>query len=248
MKPFFTSLFEIRFQAAALLLALIALSVTDVQGQGTVIDNDKEGVTVHPTSLTVLEGAPEVYYTVLLDSKPRDSVTVTPERKIGSSMDVRVRPLSLKFTPKDWNQKQKVYVSAAEDLDATDDDATIRHTVESDGEDYGFGNVTAADVSVTVDDDEIPSTEVTLSVRPMEVSEETAKLIYVTAKLNGGTRDSATEVALTVGSGTATAGHGLHGVDQLQHCDPGGREKRDGVVHIGADKRYEGRAGRGQCR
>ena len=35
MKTFFTSLFEIRCQAAALLLALIALSVTDVQGQNT---------------------------------------------------------------------------------------------------------------------------------------------------------------------------------------------------------------------
>ena len=61
-------------------------------------------------------------------------------------------------------------------------------------------------MDVTVDDDETPSSGVTLSVSPVAVSEGAgATPVTVTAALNGGTRDAATPVTVTVGSGTAIA-------------------------------------------
>ena len=57
-----------------------------------------------------------------------------------------------------------------------------------------------------MDDDETPSSGVTLSVSPDAVSEGAgATPITVTASLNGGTREAATPVTVTVGSGTASA-------------------------------------------
>ena len=53
-----------------------------------------------------------------------------------------------------WNVAQTVTVSAAQDTDAVDDTATIEHAVE--GGDYGANSVTADDVAITVDDDELP--------------------------------------------------------------------------------------------
>ena len=178
MKTFFTSFFEIRCQATALLLTLFALSVTDVQGQAKKLEID--------------EGDTKEISFKLEDNFGDDFVV-----KISSdNPDVTVDPTSLIFNSNNWNDPQPVFVTAKEDGDAQKDMANIS---------IYFEEIEFAAWTVTVIDDEIPSTEVTLSVRPMEVSEETAKRIFVTAKLNGGTRDLATEVALTVGSGTATA-------------------------------------------
>ena len=62
MKTFFTSLFEIRCQAAALLLAFIALSVTDVQGQ----QEPYVVLSVLPPSVGEADGATTVTVTATL--------------------------------------------------------------------------------------------------------------------------------------------------------------------------------------
>ena len=166
----------------------------------TLEDNDTRGVTVSETELGVDEGDSNTY-TVVLDSQPAASVTVTPSRSSGDT-DVTVSG-ALTFSTGNWNTVQTVTVSAAHDLDADDDDAVIGHAVA--GGDYE--SVTAASLTVTVDDDETDSSGVTLSVSPDSVSEAaSATVITVTATLNGGTRDSATPVSVTVGSGTAVSG------------------------------------------
>ena len=82
--------------------------------------------------------------------------------------------------------------------------------------------MSAAEVAVTVDDDEGSSrrpsrgfsTGVSLSVSPDSVDEDdAATAIAVTAVLNGGTRSAATPVAVTVGSGTAVSGTDFAAVD-----------------------------------
>ena len=80
----------------------------------TITDDDTAGITVQPTTLTVTEGGSEPY-TVILNSRPTDNVTVTIG---GASGDVSVEPRTLTFTPDDSVTLQTVTVRAAEDDDA----------------------------------------------------------------------------------------------------------------------------------
>ncbi len=108
-----------------------------------VTDNDKAGVTVTPTELTVDEDGSGTY-TVVLTSEPTGPVTVTP-----ASSDAGAATVSeaLSFTAANWDTPQTVTVSGVEDEDSLADMmATVSHRVS--GGDYG--GVTADSVSVTV--------------------------------------------------------------------------------------------------
>ena len=80
-----------------------------------ILNDDAGGVTISPTTLYVSEGTSETY-TVVLDIRPSDDVTVTPSRSSGDA-DVTVSG-ALTFTPDNWSSAQAVTVSAAEDLDS----------------------------------------------------------------------------------------------------------------------------------
>ena len=139
-------------------------------------------------------------YTVVLRSQPSGPVTVTPS--VAGSPDVTVSG-ALTFTAEDWDRAQTVTVSAAQDADAANDRATVEHTVSG----GGYGSVTAADVAVTVADDETASTTVVLTVSPTSVDEDAgATTITVTGTLNGAPGTSDTAVTVSVSGGTASAG------------------------------------------
>ena len=117
--------------------------VTAPDVEVTIIENDIAGVTVAPEALEVPEGSSEIY-TVVLDTEPTGPVTVTVG---GATVEVTVAPEILTFTMSDWSTAQTVTVSAAEDDDAVVDAAvTLTHTVSG----GGYDGVTAADVEVTV--------------------------------------------------------------------------------------------------
>ena len=124
---------------------------TPASAMVTVEDDDTRGVKVSATALPVNEGSTGTY-TVVLNSQPTASVTVTPSRT-GSS-DVTFSPATLTFTTSTWSMVQTVTVTAAQDSDAVDDSATISHAVT--GGDYAA--VTVDSVVVTVDDDETADT------------------------------------------------------------------------------------------
>ena len=130
----------------------------------TLEDDDTRGVTVSASTLDIPEGN-SATYTVVLTSQPTADVTVTPSRSSGDA-DVTVSG-ALTFTALNWSTAQTVTVSAAQDADALDDTAVIGHAVS--GGDYA--GVTAGSVDVTVDDDETPSSGVTLSVSPDSIGE-----------------------------------------------------------------------------
>ena len=168
----------------------------------TISDNDNAAVTVNPTSLTVAEGDSSSY-TVVLTSQPTGAVTVTVSRT--GSADVTMSQSSLTFTPSNWSSAQTVTVTAADDVDASNDAATVRHAVS--GADYAA--VTAASVTVTVSDDETVSTGVALTVDPATVSEgAAATTITVTATLNQAPRNVATVLNVSVGGSGDTAVEG----------------------------------------
>ena len=107
------------------------------------------GVTVSKTSLDIEEGD-SATYTVVLDSEPTGSVTVTVNAP--ANTDVTAEPASLTFTVDDWDTPQEVTVAVAQDGDAADDAATVTHSVS--GADPAYSAVSVADVAVSVTDDD----------------------------------------------------------------------------------------------
>ena len=131
--------------------------------QITIRDDDTAGVTVTPTELSVVEGQ-DNSYRVVLDSQPIGDVTVTIEGH--ADTDITVEPASLTFTPGNWSIAQEVSVTAAHHDDATaSSDVTLAHTVS--GGDYG--DVTAADVVVSITEDDVPG--VTLTPDTVDIDE-----------------------------------------------------------------------------
>ena len=127
----------------------IAISPTAGSATYTVTDDDTTptgSLTFSPTSVTVVEGE-TASYTVRLGTAPTGTVTVTPSSDNG---DVTFAPASLTFTTGNWNSPKTVTVSAAMDVDGTDDTATISHSASG----GGYGSVTG-NVGVTVTDNDV---------------------------------------------------------------------------------------------
>ena len=126
----------------------------------TVDDDDKPGITFTPTSLTVGEAGVGTYG-VRLNAAPTADVTVA----ISSSNPVTVNTSSLTFTTVNYATNQRVDVTAAEDADAADDTANLRHRPSGGG--YGSGQ--NKDLIVTVTDYDTARLE--LSVWFLDVDE-----------------------------------------------------------------------------
>ena len=167
----------------------------------TIAAADGRGLTLSRTSLTVNEQGTGTY-TLRLASQPTGPVTVTPAVKLGGSPDVSFTPATLTFTAVDWSRPQTVTVTAADDADGDNEEATLRHTAS--GGDYG--GIEGGEVVVTVRDNDRTSRSVQLAVDPSVVDEDGGgATVTVTAALDGAARAAATEVALAVTGGTAVA-------------------------------------------
>ena len=174
----------------------------------TVTDNDTRGVTLAlpdrqplPSDGLAIPEGDTGHYIVVLDSQP----TATVEIGITSNESaVSVSPTPLTFTAGNWNTAQTVMVGTAHDSDGADLTATLTHTLTTaEGSDYR--GVTVADVAVTVNDDESPSTAAALSVSPTAVGEGAARPVRVTATLNRAVLLQDVEVTVRVAADTATA-------------------------------------------
>ena len=192
----------------------------------TIADDDVRGVTLSETDLDLDEGG-EGTYTVVLDSKPTAPVTITPSRSSGD-LDLSVSG-TLTFTASNWNTAQTVTVNAAQDSDPDDDTAVIGHSVT--GGDYA--DLVAESVTVTVNDDETASDNVTLTAAPASLAESaSATTITVTATLNGGTRNAETPVAVNVSSGTATSGADFAAVSAFTITIPANTQSQTGTFNL----------------
>ena len=163
----------------------------------TIEDDDGVGFTLSRNSLTVTEDG-SATYTMKLATQPTGPVTV--RTTVTDNSDVTVDPPSLDFTVANWNDGLEVTVKAAEDPDGDDETATVTHTAS--GADYE--GLSGAPVMVTVDDIDLASRAVALTVEPAEVSED-GGTVTVTAALDGAARAVPTDVTVTVTGGTAEA-------------------------------------------
>ena len=176
------------------------VSETSGSGTGTILDDDTRAVDVRPTELDLREGTTRLY-SVVLTTEPTGPVTVTT--MVRDDSDVSTDPASLTFTAENWHVAQTVAVSAARDLDAKAETATVAHTVG--GADYA--SVTAESVTVNVSDEDTASTAIALRVSPPMVAEDGGdQTITVEASLNAAVLEEPAAVTVTVAGGTATAG------------------------------------------
>ena len=84
------------------------------------------------------------------------------------------------------------------------------------------------DVTLTITDNDSPSTAVTLRLSPAEVPEAEVSDVTVTAELNGATRTVVTEIPITVSAGTATVGADFAAVQSFTVTIPAGDKSATG--------------------
>ena len=115
------------------------------------VDDDMPRVLVSPASLTVVEGGSAVW-TVVLQALPTEDVTVAVTHS--GDADLSASPERLVFTAENWSTAQEVTVSAADDGDTLDGEATFGHVVTS--VDTGYNLIATDSVTATEDDDDTP--------------------------------------------------------------------------------------------
>ena len=144
---------RLNFTPPAVGIYTMTVTVSDGNGnsdsQEVVITVGLPGVTINPTTLALTEGGSAGTYTVVLDTLPTATVTVTANS--ADTNAVTLSPAALSFSPSNWDTEQTVMVMARDDDDATDEeDVIITNTVTG----ANYDGVTAASVRVTVTDDE----------------------------------------------------------------------------------------------
>ena len=121
------------------------ISVNEIE-----IHNSGLAVLAVEGKLTVHEGD-DATYDVVLTRQPKADATVTVNSPTDNT-EVTVAPATLTFTASNWNKGRTVTVTAAQDVDAVHDRATVTHTVSS--TDAHYNGLVVEDLTVTVLDDE----------------------------------------------------------------------------------------------
>ena len=111
------------------------------------------GVTVSETALTVPEGG-SASYTVVLDTRPMDDVTITVARSSGDDENLTASPDALTFTNSNWSMQQTVTILAAEDDDSENGTALFTHAVAGPG--TAYDELLAPGVTATENDNDSP--------------------------------------------------------------------------------------------
>ena len=164
----------------------------------TVDDDERPGIRLTPTTLTVNEGS-MADYTVELRAQPTADVTVD----ITGGGDLTVNPTSLTFTSATWNTAQTVTVTAAQDTDAADDVQTVGHAVASNSASEYVG-ATLDGLAVTVDDDEDPPVTVSFELGTYSVPEGGS--VTVKVQLSADPQREVVVLLTTTNQGGASSG------------------------------------------
>ena len=117
-------------------------------------DDDVAGVTVTPTTATVLESGTTDDFTVVLNTQPSDDVVI--DLSSTDTGEVTVSPAQLTFTNGDWSAPKTVTVTGVDDVVADGDQQTVVSlTINQVATlDPNYDSVDPADVTVTTTDDD----------------------------------------------------------------------------------------------
>ena len=195
-------------------------------------DGDKKGLTITPSALRVPEGSADSY-TVVLNTQPRGSVTVTLSRSDAASMSMQsltVTPMTLTFAPRNWNVPQRVTVRAPEDDNAVDESVTLTHSSRGGGydstDDPGNNPTLLREKTVAVTAKDNDEAGLTVTPRRLEIPLGSTQTYTVALK----TRPAGT-VTVTIGD----PGSGVTRSPESLVFRPGNwSEKRKVTVHAPA--------------
>ena len=168
---------------------------TTTQATVSIADDDGAGVSVSESSLTIAEGSSGTY-TIVLESQPTADVTVTINDP--SNTDVTPSPITLTFTPQNWNTPKTVTVTAGEDDDAAHDTVTLTHSATS--TDTGYQGIMIASVDVTVTDNDTLG----MTVTPSTLDVDEGDTAMYTVKLNTAPTGDVTVAIASDDTGAAT--------------------------------------------
>ena len=165
----------------------------------TVTDNDTAAIVLDPASITVEEeNATGTTYTVKLSHAPTSAVTVTIGGHSGTALSISGTTLNasdeLTFTASNWDTAQTVTVKADNDDNAVSESLTLTHTPS------GGGYSTAADLPVTVTDDETAAIVLSESALTLTEGDDTGDsyTVKLAAQPSGA-------VTVTIGGHSGTA-------------------------------------------
>lgn len=120
-------------------------------------DNDTVGISVNPTSgLVTYESGGTAEFTIVLTSRPSADVTIGLASN--DSSEGVATPLSVTFTPGNWNIEQTVIVTGVDDLLSDGDVAYSVVTSPAVSSDSSYNNLDVADVTLTNKGDEFLAT------------------------------------------------------------------------------------------
>ncbi len=206
---------------------------TDYDGQGgldmvpvAIADNDRAGVHVTETALTVVEsigGVANETYRVRLLSRPTAEVTVTAN-EASAEPSFHLDPTVLVFTPDNWQDEQEIRLWAElDDVDANNMNLVVNHTSVSADPNYD-SSLVAPSLDVMLLDDTLPPLASLELVVPggdtiFEAGGTTSLDVVIT--LNHGSI-LPTVVHLSTRNGTATGGADFQTIDQDVTFAPGG--------------------------
>jgi uncharacterized protein (DUF1800 family) len=144
------------FRASGTGLTSADVNVSEVENDANIIP-----IQTSVTTLNVNEGA-SAQFGVRLASAPASNVTVNVARLSGDTDVTVTAGTTLTFTPANFGTFQNVTISAAEDGDLANDTAVIRASGT---------NLTSADITVTVIDNDVPISILTNLTRTLPVIE-----------------------------------------------------------------------------
>ena len=188
----------------------------------TLTDNDA-ALVFTPTTLTVMEGS-SAPYGVSLVSEPTAVVTVTIDGHSGT--DLSLEPLSLTFTTDNWNVAQPVTVTAAEDLDAADDDETLTHTASG-----GNYSTVTGELMVTITDSDSAGVRLSETTTTVVEGESTR----YTMRLNTQPQGTVTITVTATGAVSADTDAGTDGNQDTVTFTTGNWNVAQAVTVTGAD-------------
>ncbi|MCA8836951.1 MAG: hypothetical protein K8963_03760, partial [Proteobacteria bacterium] len=142
----------------------------------TLSDDDARGISSTAAATVAVDEGAQTTYTLVLDSRPTETVTVSL-----ASDDIAIAtvlPAQLTFTSTNWNTAQTVTVSGTADVDTDRETASITYTVA--GGDYATVTLAAQPVDVTdTTPGALPAVSVTVDPVDASISEgQTATLTF----------------------------------------------------------------------
>jgi len=146
----------------------------------SITDNDRAGIDISVIALEVAEGAPGTFYTVVLKSQPKAIVRL--QVRSSEYRQVIVEPERLAFSAADWNVKQRVNVTAVDDLLSENLHSTqLQHLIATSDSDYALN---IPDVTVVIQDNDFAGLK--LQLRDVEVGTPDRRLLAALADVEEG--------------------------------------------------------------